>query len=152
MRKYILFSNSIELELLILMLGGEPATVTSVRAYIHSGCLLPTVASGTEHGNVSGCCSPSSQSQLKAASSQGQPPSKTAANQAWHDPAIATRPGTGTAAKCSLFPPPPHPPPPPSLWLSRPLLLPSAHESAASAKILLPSALVEACLSVCLAH
>lgn len=43
-------------------------------------------------------------------------------------------------------------PPPPPLRLSRLLLLPSTHESAVSAKILLPSALVEACLLVCLTH
>lgn len=110
---------------------------------------LPPADCGLEHGNVSAWCSPSSQSQLKAVSFQGQPPSKTEASQAWHDPAIATW-HRYHGQNLSL---PPHPrPPPPSPWLPRLFLLLSDNESAASAKNLLPSALVEACLSVCLSQ
>lgn len=86
----------------------------------------------------------SSQSRLKEASSQGQPQSKAAAYRAWHNSVVTTWQCAGTTAKI------PSSHPPPSLWLPCAHLLPSAHENAASAKILLPSALVEAHLSVCL--
>lgn len=70
------------------------------------GCLLLTVASGTEHGSVAAWCSPCRHTRLKGASSQGQPPSKSTTNQLRHNPATATWLGPGTTAKSISSDPP----------------------------------------------
>lgn len=83
------------------------------------GCLLLTVAPGIGHGNVPRWCSP--RRQREAAGSQGQPPSKNAADQAWRDPAIATRPWhwyhgrnpLSSSSSSSSIPPTPFCPSPP---------------------------------------